>query len=639
MKKLVLLIILSFVGVYSQVFREIYTSKIILNQNEDNNNNLFIIQVPTLSQSVTFTIPVGQGINGDVLTTNGINSTTWTGLTGGSVGGVGDGLVQFNDNGFGGSSSFIWNNTSGYLGVGLVSPSYTLHSSGTISVGSVANPAILAIGSANASGKYLYIKTSASSNSNVNFILPANNGTANQGLLSNSSGSLSWGGEIKKGPVSNNEPNDNDINNNADNAYIGGGSGNDINNNASNSTVFGGNDNDVNNNANSAIIVGGNNNSNNNNSHYSIITGGNNNNLNNNISSAGLGGGKDNDLNNNANYGFVGGGKENDFNNNSNSSVIFGGYEHDFNNDASYAVIGGGANNDLKGDYSAIFTGNDNEGNNNNNRSLIFSGKDNATSNSDIFLGSGNGNTVAQSYSFVLNGDNNDMTNNTDHSGVLWGTNTNFSGNGKYTFIGARESGISNNSDDCIMFGRRPQNWGKSGNFILGDSNDNDISTDGDNNEFRARFSGGYRLWSNSAMTVGVGLDAGASSWASVSDRNMKEVIVSLNPLEFIDKIKKLEIFSWSYKGFEETGIRNYGPMAQDFYALFGKDKYGTYGNNTSIKELDAAAILILGVQGSKIEVDSQSNELKNAISNSDKIDSKLRELEEKLNSLENKIK
>ena len=140
-------------------------------------------------------------------------------------------------------------------------------------------------------------------------------------------------------------------------------------------------------------------------------------------------------------------------------------------------------------------------------------------------------------------------------------------------------------------------------------------------------------------MTVGVGLDAGASSWASVSDRNMKEVIVSLNPLEFIDKIKKLEIFSWSYKGFEETGIRNYGPMAQDFYALFGKDKYGTYGNNTSIKELDAAAILILGVQGSKIEVDSQSNELKNAISNSDKIDSKLRELEEKLNSLENKIK
>ena len=44
-------------------------------------------------------------------------------------------------------------------------------------------------------------------------------------------------------------------------------------------------------------------------------------------------------------------------------------------------------------------------------------------------------------------------------------------------------------------------------------------------------------------------------------------------------------------------------------------------------------------MQGSKIEVDSQSNELKNAISNSDKIDSKLRELEEKLNSLENKIK
>lgn len=638
MKKLILIIFLFSVGLYSQAFREIYTTKIILNPSEDDNSNLFIVQVPTLTQSVTFTIPVGQGTSGDVLTTNGINSTTWTGLDGGSVGGSGDGLVQFQNNGFGASNSFIWDNTNGFLGVGLTSPSFTLHTSGTISIGSVANPAVLAIGSANASGKYLYIKTSASSNSSVNFILPVDNGVANQGLLSNSSGSLSWGGEIRQGPVSNNTPDDNQINSNSDNAYIGGGDDNSINSSSQNSTIFGGEDNQINSNSQSTMLVGGDGNSSNSNSDYSVITGGTGNQLNSNSNASGIGGGDGNQLNSSSAYSFIGSGKSNSSNSNSNSNIIFSGESNAFNSSTEYSLIGAGESNSLQGNYSANFAGYQNTGTNSNGRSVIFGGQSNNNKNTDSFIGNGNGNSTNQTHSVILNGYDNDLTSTTDHSAILWGRGAGMSGTSQYSYIGGRDASVSNDSDDGIMFGRKPQCSNRTGCFLFGDSNDATLSASA-SNQFRARFSGGYRLWSNAAMNVGVGMDAGDNAWTSVSDRNMKTAISSLNPLTFLNKIKKLDIFSWSYIGSEDEGIRNYGPMAQDFFSLFGKDELGTFGNDKSIKELDAAAIFILGVQGSKIEVDSQSNDLKNAIFNSDNIDAKLRELENKLNSLEKEIK
>lgn len=638
MKNLILLLILLPISLFSQAYREVYTTKLIINENTDNNNNLFIVQAPALAQSVTFTIPVGEGQNGDILTTNGINSTTWSEIDFGSVGGNGNGLIQFNESGFGASNSFIWDNVNGFLGVGLESPSYSLHTSGTISIGSVGNPAVLALGSANSGGNYLYIKSNAASNSSVNFTLPADNGSPNQGLITNSSGSLSWGGEIKKGPVSNNEPDNNDINNNPDNAYIGGGADNDINNNADNSTIYGGDDNDINNNANSAIIYGGDDNDINNNSDYSVILGGSDNDINNNINSAIMVGGSNNDLNNTANYSFIGAGEDNDFNNTANSSVIFAGRNNDLNNNSSYVIIGAGNDNDLQGNYSGIFSGSQNDNNSNSTeRSIIFAGYQNSNNDNDSFIGAGTGNSTNNEHSVILGGYNNDMTNNTNHSAILWGRDAGFSGNGNYTFVGGRDASISNNSVDCIMFGRKPNNWGSRGNFLFGDSHDGNISTGGSDNQFRARFSGGYRLWSNADGDVGVGMDAGDNAWFSVSDRNLKESIIALNPLEFLNKIKKLDIFSWSYKGFEDKGIRNYGPMAQDFYALFGEDEHGIYGNNISIKELDAASIFILGVQGSTKELEIQNKRIDKLDENNEFIDSKLKELENKLKKYDSK--
>lgn len=622
-------------SLYSQAYREIYTKQIILNENDDNNNNLYIIQTPTLTQSVTFTIPVGKGQNGDILTSNGVNSTTWTGLNAGQAGGSGDWQIQFKNSTFDGSSSFIWDNTNQRVGIDVVAPDYSLHSSGTINIGGPNNQGVLAIQSQNSGGNYLYILPNSSTTQTVVFILPADNGAANKGLVSTSSGSLSWGGELRKGPVSNNEPTDNEISNNPNYAYIGGGTDNEIENSAHNSTIYGGNDNDIENSAQSASLFAGNDNDIDNSAHKSVVLGGYDNSFENSAQSAALVGGTDNEIDNSAHYSFIGGGNNNEFNNSAQSSIIFGGSSNLISNSSDFSIIGAGNSNILTGDYSGLLTGSSNELSNTSQMSVLFSGNNNEVDNSThSIIGSGTSNVV-KAYSAVLGGQANTMNNSSNYNVILYGHTNRFDNGGTNSFMAGRDIEMKNSGQYSTHLGRKLYNDnGRDGVLLLGDANTNQLSSNG-HNQFRARFSNGYRLWTNAASTVGVSMNAGDNTWASVSDRNLKESIVTLNPLTFLNKIKELDIFSWTYKGFEDKGIRNYGPMAQDFYALFGEDEYGVYGNDTSIKELDAASIFILGVQGSSIEIENQKEILSENVEKSNLINSKLEELEKRLKKIE----
>ncbi|MEO7308964.1 MAG: hypothetical protein ABIX01_01090 [Chitinophagaceae bacterium] len=51
--------------------------------------------------------------------------------------------------------------------------------------------------------------------------------------------------------------------------------------------------------------------------------------------------------------------------------------------------------------------------------------------------------------------------------------------------------------------------------------------------------------------------------------------------------------------------------MAQDFYAAFGKDKYGTIGNDSSINQADFLGINFIAIQA----LEKRTTELKNEIS------------------------
>ncbi len=55
-----------------------------------------------------------------------------------------------------------------------------------------------------------------------------------------------------------------------------------------------------------------------------------------------------------------------------------------------------------------------------------------------------------------------------------------------------------------------------------------------------------------------------------VSDKNRKMAIQEVDARQILEKVDALPIAAWTYKHEADVGTRHIGPMAQDFYALFG---------------------------------------------------------------------
>ncbi|HHI03494.1 MAG: hypothetical protein DRP51_05995 [Candidatus Zixiibacteriota bacterium] len=79
--------------------------------------------------------------------------------------------------------------------------------------------------------------------------------------------------------------------------------------------------------------------------------------------------------------------------------------------------------------------------------------------------------------------------------------------------------------------------------------------------------------------------------WTNNSDRSLKENFKSLNNKELLEKLAGLDISEWNYIT-EGKNIRHIGPMAQDFYELFGLGK-----DNRSISTIDASGVALAAIQ------------------------------------------
>ena len=82
-----------------------------------------------------------------------------------------------------------------------------------------------------------------------------------------------------------------------------------------------------------------------------------------------------------------------------------------------------------------------------------------------------------------------------------------------------------------------------------------------------------------------------------ISDKTKKENFQPVDGEEVLSKLRSLEIPSWNLIGQDPEKFRHYGPMAQDFFAAFGKDGVGTIGTPTTINTNDLAGILMIAVQ------------------------------------------
>ncbi len=195
------------------------------------------------------------------------------------------------------------------------------------------------------------------------------------------------------------------------------------------------------------------------------------------------------------------------------------------------------------------------------------------------------------------------------------GLNTTASGNNSTAMgVGATASG-----SNSIAMGTSVSTNNATGSFIIGDNSTADILNIVTSNSFRARFNGGYRFFTSAAAinAESCQLPAGGNAWVTASDFKLKEKITIADGEDFLKKISLMKLGSWNYISQNPLKQRHYGPMAQDFYAAFGKDEFGTVGNDTTINSADFDGVNLIAIQAlekrtQKIEqLEKENQELK----------------------------
>jgi hypothetical protein len=220
----------------------------------------------------------------------------------------------------------------------------------------------------------------------------------------------------------------------------------------------------------------------------------------------------------------------------------------------------------------------------------------------DNSISMGSNSNAGQPYSFAA-GDS--VLANGAHSFAL-GSKVNTTGNNSFALGNSITAGGANgfalgnyvtaNGANCFALGNYvTTNY--LGSFIIGDRSTTNIATSNSTNQMTMRFDNGYRLFTNSATTVGVMLAGGGNAWSTISDVHKKENFEPVDGEDFLQKISAMPLTTWNYKGQDPSRNRHYGPMAQDFYTAFGKDEYGTIGNDTTINQADFDGINFIGIQ------------------------------------------
>ena len=616
-------------NLYGQSYKKTYSKDIIINSEvESNSNSIEIISPSSMTASVTFTLPGDDGSADQVLSTDGNGSLTWTtASTGGSTAAGSDSQIQYNNsNSFGASANFIWDDSNNRLGIGTSSPSYTLDVLGPIRVGGNGQTGRF-IFYDGVSGNELSFEANSSMTVSQTYTLPPYDGQNGDVLVTDGNGNLTWDKVNGTGTANcTGQGTGGGTDNSAESTYgfVGGGTSNSISSEGDYAFIGGGIDNSTS--GESSVILGGKENIITGDGNFSVIGGGEDNYIS--SSYSGIVAGESNTIDVNGYNSFIGAGRENYID--GPWSGIVAGQRNRIDTPAIRSIIGAGQDNNISdATDSGILAGTDNTIESGAIRSAIGAGRNNVISGDDSFIGAGNGNYITSNYSGIMSGQSNTVSG--DYSGVFGGDNNYVEGT--YSFAAGYNSSAT--MDHSYAMGRRAK-ANEEGAFVFADGNNNDLNSEG-TNTLTARFTGGYYFYTNTAQNQGQELTAG-NNWQAVSDSNQKEMILFPKPKNILSGLRELEVSSWSYKGYGDQGIRNYGPMAQDFYRLFGSDQYGHFATEKTISTHDVASIGLLGVQGLLIELEENQEEIQNLRAQNQELNKKVDHLLEILERLEGKI-
>jgi trimeric autotransporter adhesin len=184
----------------------------------------------------------------------------------------------------------------------------------------------------------------------------------------------------------------------------------------------------------------------------------------------------------------------------------------------------------------------------------------------------------------------------------------------------AMGSSTTASGPNSTAMGRLASTAGFSGAFVYGDASTQlAVLNATAANQFSVRAAGGIRLFTNSALTAGMSLAAGGSSWTTVSDRARKHDFGVVDGEDLLARIRGIPVMSWRYIAEEDATVRHIGPMAQDWDAAL--PELGGTGLTINMSDLDGvnlAAIQALearsAAQAAQIEAQKEEIAVQRAV-------------------------
>ena len=264
----------------------------------------------------------------------------------------------------------------------------------------------------------------------------------------------------------------------------------------------------------------------------------------------------------------------------------------------SNSTVGGGSGNTASGDKSTVAGGQANTASNF--RSTVSGGFQNSVSGIDATVSGGGNNTASGNYSTVAGGRFNTAS---GHYSVAIGNVAKAQYNGSIV-IAANSSG--NGTDSIASGGNQQLVIRADGGLYL--TNVGEAPAPYDPTKIITTRGGAY-------------LSGNGTTWTNASDKNQKENFTDIDSEQLLEKISALPISRWNYKDEDET-VTHIGPVAQDFYALFGVG-----ADDISISTIDPAGIALAAIK----ELIKKSKRV-------DALEQNNRELNERLEKLEKMI-
>jgi len=254
-------------------------------------------------------------------------------------------------------------------------------------------------------------------------------------------------------------------------------------------------------------------------------------------------------------------------------------------NEATYssATVGGGRYNDALADYATVGGGRDNTASDNS--ATVGGGRFNTASGDRSTIGGGRGNIASGNWATAGGGIFNTAS---GYYAAIGGGNANTASGNNAAVPGGRDNTAQGNLS--FAAGRRAK-ANHIGAFVWGDSFNVD-KTSSAADEFNVYASGGTRIYTNGAATLGATLLPNATAWSVLSDRAAKENIETVDVRAVLDAVAALPITTWNYKA-NDDAIRHMGPMAQDFHAAFGLG-----ATETMIETIDPDGVALAAIQG-----------------------------------------